>query len=438
MKRLTCEMCGSTDLLKQDGVFVCQSCGCKYTVEEARKMMIEGTVDVTGSTVKVDNTDKLNKLLVLATRARKEDNTEDAKKYYEMAMIEDPTNWESSFYASYYRLLDSPIGQLPETLKNFNSRAISSLELIFSADFQGNVFDTVNDFLASTAKLYILVTTHEITRREAKKKEFMDVSMGYAFNKVSQSMLESTREDYTKNIKRSFELLSAIRAAIFKLCALAEPRKAGIDVANLTAMYDLCDTIYKLDAQSVVEMDDYLGFTNSALSYEQMRKDENPDYVSQGVEMLMEKGKLIYKDGKGNPKGKEITDLIEKRRKEYQQARAKRYWAAHLEEYNALVNEGRQLSSQIRDLKNAYDLEGKKNQLKGLSDSIEKMTAERDSLGIFKGKEKKALQEKIDAAQAQSTALQKKLAAATADLEKKLAPLNNRLAQISARLNQAG
>lgn len=37
MKQLTCEMCGSTDLMKQEGVFVCQSCGCKYSVEEARK-----------------------------------------------------------------------------------------------------------------------------------------------------------------------------------------------------------------------------------------------------------------------------------------------------------------------------------------------------------------------------------------------------------------
>ena len=43
MKRLTCEMCGSTDLMKDGGVFVCQSCGCKYSVEEARKMMVEGT-----------------------------------------------------------------------------------------------------------------------------------------------------------------------------------------------------------------------------------------------------------------------------------------------------------------------------------------------------------------------------------------------------------
>lgn len=44
MKQLTCEMCGSTDLMKQDGVFVCQSCGTKYSVEEAKKMMVEGNV----------------------------------------------------------------------------------------------------------------------------------------------------------------------------------------------------------------------------------------------------------------------------------------------------------------------------------------------------------------------------------------------------------
>ena len=43
MKKLTCEMCGSTDLVKEGGVFVCQSCGCKYSVEEAKKMMIERT-----------------------------------------------------------------------------------------------------------------------------------------------------------------------------------------------------------------------------------------------------------------------------------------------------------------------------------------------------------------------------------------------------------
>ena len=56
MKQLTCEMCGSTDLLKQEGVFVCQTCGTKYSVEEAKKMMIEGTVQVEG-TVKTKESD---------------------------------------------------------------------------------------------------------------------------------------------------------------------------------------------------------------------------------------------------------------------------------------------------------------------------------------------------------------------------------------------
>lgn len=83
MKRLTCEMCGGTDLIKQDGVFVCQSCGCKYSVEEARKLMIEGPVDVSGSTVKIegpvdvsgsavkiDTQQKIKNLYEIARRAR--------------------------------------------------------------------------------------------------------------------------------------------------------------------------------------------------------------------------------------------------------------------------------------------------------------------------------------------------------------------------------
>ena len=76
MKALACEMCGSNDVVKQDGLYVCQHCNTKYTLEEARKLMIEGKVDVTGSTVKVDNTDELENLYELARRAVKEKNTE--------------------------------------------------------------------------------------------------------------------------------------------------------------------------------------------------------------------------------------------------------------------------------------------------------------------------------------------------------------------------
>lgn len=39
MAQLTCELCGSTNFVKEDGVFVCQSCGAKYSTEEARKAL---------------------------------------------------------------------------------------------------------------------------------------------------------------------------------------------------------------------------------------------------------------------------------------------------------------------------------------------------------------------------------------------------------------
>ena len=69
LKHMKCEMCGGSDLVKQDGLFVCQHCGAKYTVEEARKMMVEGDGDVvvTG-TVKIDDKEKLENLYTLARR----------------------------------------------------------------------------------------------------------------------------------------------------------------------------------------------------------------------------------------------------------------------------------------------------------------------------------------------------------------------------------
>jgi len=56
MNSLKCEMCGSIELIRQNGVFVCQFCGCKYSVEDAKKMLFEGTVEVAG-TVKTKETD---------------------------------------------------------------------------------------------------------------------------------------------------------------------------------------------------------------------------------------------------------------------------------------------------------------------------------------------------------------------------------------------
>lgn len=91
MKALTCEMCGSTNLIKKDGVFVCQSCGTQYSVEEAKKMMVEGTVDVKG-TVTVDKSQDAKNLVQLAKDAIDSANGEEAYSYANRALETDPSN----------------------------------------------------------------------------------------------------------------------------------------------------------------------------------------------------------------------------------------------------------------------------------------------------------------------------------------------------------
>lgn len=130
MKQLACEMCGSTDLVKQDGVFVCQSCGCKYSIEEARKMMVEGTVDVTGSTIKVDTSDELKNLYQIARRSKDAENNENAAKYYEMILIKDPKSWEANFYSVYYKTMSCKIGEIATAATNVSNCIKETFQLI--------------------------------------------------------------------------------------------------------------------------------------------------------------------------------------------------------------------------------------------------------------------------------------------------------------------
>lgn len=125
MKPLICEMCGSHDIIKKDGCFVCQACETKYTVEEARKMMVSGTV-------KIDNTGKLENYYKIARQARDNNDCENAVKYYDLIMQEDPTSWEAAFYNIYFRAMQTTIGRIESAAKSITNSLYSVVELVKS------------------------------------------------------------------------------------------------------------------------------------------------------------------------------------------------------------------------------------------------------------------------------------------------------------------
>lgn len=93
---MVCEMCGNNNIIKQDGVFVCQYCGTKYSVEDAKKLFIEGVV-------KIDNSDNIEKHITNARRAKEIQDWSEAARYYSMVEENNPTNIEAIFYTSYSR-----------------------------------------------------------------------------------------------------------------------------------------------------------------------------------------------------------------------------------------------------------------------------------------------------------------------------------------------
>ena len=189
MKQLTCEMCGSIDLIKQDGVFVCQHCGCKYSVEEAKKMMIEGTVDVTG-TVKIDKTERLENLYELARRAKKEDNKKNAVKYYDLILMEEPDNWEAAFYSTFFSVAEATIPQIKESAEAVMHATETVIHLIHDEvsdeDAQKNAVAMITlDTLAMANPFYTAANNYYNGIAKEQKNQYLQEYVSNVFAVVS-------------------------------------------------------------------------------------------------------------------------------------------------------------------------------------------------------------------------------------------------------------
>lgn len=142
MKQIVCEMCESTSFAKVDGMFVCQGCGTKYSVEEAKKLMVEveGDVEapVTPTPAAPAENSKLNNLYELARRAKENDDSEAAAKYYEMILFENPSDWEANFYTTYFKAMSCKIAHIQSAAISVSNCLDTILELI-----QKNVTDEI-------------------------------------------------------------------------------------------------------------------------------------------------------------------------------------------------------------------------------------------------------------------------------------------------------
>lgn len=255
MKQLTCEMCGSTDLLKENGVFICQSCGTKYSVEEAKKMMVEGTVEIAGI-VKVDNSDKLNNLYKLARRAKNENNCKNAANYYDLILLEDPNSWEASFYHVYFRAMESTIAQINSAGQSISNCLGTVLNLINEYADINEQEDAVNEVASRCTLisdiLYNAAKNHFNEIDETIRKNYIQ-EMVYncmAARDILYSLGDNISSIFPDNVNLEKTVISAWKDGIIKhggLLQYLDQKEANKDIMDIYAcQIKLYEPSYKI------------------------------------------------------------------------------------------------------------------------------------------------------------------------------------------------
>lgn len=366
MKRLICEMCGSTDLMKDGGVFVCQSCGCKYSVEEARKMMVEGTVDVRG-TVQVDNSAFVQKYLENARRAKEKEDWEETEKYYNMVEQNDPNNIEAIFYSSY-------------------GKAKTSL-------VDGDIYKRQAVFKVLKNCISVIDDKYQIDNGEENKFAIESMAKDLSALFLSNFVFTEWKNGYgvvtRTNKNETYELFSQL---------LIQFRESILNIAKIDD-HAYLHTSLKLTYTAILLLSD---------AWNQGFKDRVNSWI---------------KEADAN-----IENIRERRITEY--------WVAHPEEKTALETEKATLNNQIAELSNTINSLPESNTVKRVEDQIAALEKEKASLGLFKGKEKKAIQKQIDDLNGNLTIAKTAKENAAAPFQTEIDSLNERIKEIEDELTK--
>ena len=362
MKALVCEMCSSPNLIKKDGMYVCENCGTRYTVEEARKMMIDGTVDVQG-TVKVDNSAFVQKYLANARRAKQKEDWEEVEKYYNMVEQNDPSNIEAIFYSAYGKakstLVDADIYKRQAAFKVLKN-CISIIDDRYQVNRRAENEIVINNMADDLASMI------------CSEFVYTEKTNGYGFK--------------THNRNETYVLFGSLIYAF----------KAAID------------NIEKIDDQpflhaASIRLYRVVGLTGIGI-------------WNQTVQRWIDE---------------------EKRELEASKAKAiSAYWSEHTEEKAALDQERESLSAKVENLNAEISSLPEVKAKAQIEAKIGALQQKKSALGLFKGKEKKALQEQISLAYGDLEKVKPSREAAVSPIQAQIDAANARIAEIDKELTK--
>ena len=461
MKRLVCEMCGSNAMVKQDGLFVCQSCETKYTVEEARKLMIE----VEG-TVRVDNTHMISNYLEMAQTARDAGNNQEAEIYCNKVIEIEPNNykawmikgesaaWQSTIQnirvnegvAAFVKgITNAPeeekeelIEQAKQQIKNLSSAMISLRAERFvkwpdeeeATGFLSDInviLGAVVNFLSGTGSLIPIaeIMAPIATQiNDAVTLAWQNVIWPDYDGDPYDSDDRAGKNEWQTFIKRVNNCTKLLEKAI-DLCDEDDEediyRYGNLIFINKAAL-ESCSWDYNLTDDGSKSWHKDWHLTGEAVATHTYRINDYKAMES-GIRRRIAEKEAAEKAEKHRQEAAERAQKMEMAKNRFDD-----YWEAHSDERIKLEAEKKALKEQIDSLKDSLNEQAAalkkdisaipgKDEIDSLDAKIKKLSNDIDALGIFKGKEKKALQDQIIQAEADKKAVQEKMSEAKEALE---------------------
>ncbi|MBQ7740469.1 MAG: hypothetical protein IJT65_04475 [Eubacterium sp.] len=161
---LKCPGCGANiqlDNTKEYGF--CSYCGTKVVQD---KIVVEHR-----GSVKIDTTEELKNLYVLARRAKESNDSTNAQKYYEQIIVKDPKSWEANFYTVYYQSMNCVIANITSAANNVTNNLASTFQLI-----RNNVLDS-NQQRNAVYEIVYRVTGLSTALLEAAARHYNSIDM---------------------------------------------------------------------------------------------------------------------------------------------------------------------------------------------------------------------------------------------------------------------
>ena len=474
MKQLICEMCGGTDLIKQDGVFVCQSCGTKYSVEEARKMMVEGTVEVVG-TVKVDNSDMLSNYYSIAVNAYDAGNKAEAEVYCNKIIEIDPENylawllkgktagWQSSLgnirFNEAINCFVNSIKYAPQEEKNNiiedSKKEIKNLAVAL-IQLRSQRFETwpdgdetqgfANDIsqIINAAKLYIMSTGIAISASEILTPIAAQINVSVV-NALNKKIIPDYNNDDDNGHPSDFAFKLLLERAGY--CSILLLKSIGLsddddesDISryeDLISIHNLCMNARSYEYKTVEAGHDIIyGNPLYVNKYVEKLSLSSGARAARNQEIQQYREKIVQI--KERIKAKNEAEIAEKRRiaQEEKQKQIDAYWHEHANEKSALEGEKLSLLEKVASLEAEIAALPENGNKVNIIAQIDQHIADKDALSVFKAKEKKAIQAQIDDKSEKLKMINESLNNSTSKIKAVIEPLNKRIEEINTELTK--